>query len=96
MKPVESTDIQLLSLASLMGGLIGLGQLLNSDEKLSLRMVIGRAIVSAGLAACAPLVFLWFPDTPEIVEFAVAALFASLGTSGLQLVLKRFVGSTNL
>ncbi|EBX5792323.1 holin, partial [Salmonella enterica subsp. enterica serovar Tennessee] len=33
-----------------MGGLIALGKLLNSDEPITLRLVAGRVIVGAGLS----------------------------------------------
>lgn len=91
---LDDLDLQFLSAASLMGALIGLGQLLNSDEKLTLRVALGRAMVSAGLAAIAPIALLWFPEMPRIAEFAVAALFASLGTSALQSILRRFLGNS--
>jgi hypothetical protein len=76
-----------ISLSALVGAIIGIGHLLSSDEELTLRMAMGRAIVSAGLASSAPVVLLWFPKMPSMVEFGVAALLASLGTSGLQSIL---------
>lgn len=88
----DDFDYKLLSAVGIMGALIGLGQLLNSTEPLTWRYVVGRAIVSAGLAASAPVVLLWFPSMPKIAEFAVAALAASLGTSGLVALLRRVVG----
>lgn len=94
MTPPDNFDYRLLSLATIMGALIGLGQLLNSEEKLTWRYVFGRAIVSAGLAACAPVVLIFFPSIPATVQFAMSALFASLGTSALQSVLQRFLGVT--
>lgn len=92
MKFADNVDLQFLSAASLMGALIGLGQLLNSSEPLTWRVAAGRALVSAGLAAIAPVALLWFPEMPRIAQFAVAALFASLGTSALQAILRRFLG----
>lgn len=94
MKPTEDIDFQLMALALVMGAVIGIGQLLSSEALLSPRVIIGRALVAAGLAACAPIAFLWFPAMPKSAEFAIAALFASLGTSGLQSVLRRFTGNS--
>lgn len=74
-----------------MGLLIGLGQVLDSEERLTWRVVIGRALVSAGIAAAAPVIFIWFPNIPRATEFALAALLASLGTSGLQALVRRFM-----
>lgn len=90
--PPPDEPYQFFAIAAVMGALIGLGQLLNSDVKLTWRYVFGRAICAAGLAACAPAVLLFFPAMPPAAEFAIAALFASLGTSGLQALLHRLSG----
>jgi hypothetical protein len=92
MTPPDDFDYRLLAVATIMGALIGLGQLLNSDITLTWRFIFGRAIVAAGLAACAPVLLLWFPTMPPAAEFALVACFASLGTSGLQAVLNRYFG----
>lgn len=89
----DDFDFRMLATAAFMGALIGLGQLLNSDMKLTWRYVFGRAIVAAGLSACAPAVLIFFPTMPPTAEFAIAALFASLGTSGLQALLGRLFGN---
>jgi len=91
MKP-EDIDYSLFTSVGLMGALIGLGQLLNSNEPLTWRISLGRAICSAGIAASAPVALLWFPAMPSIAQFALAALASSLGTSGLMLLLQRFTG----
>jgi hypothetical protein len=85
-------DSKFLSVLAVMGALIGLGQLLNSTEPLTWRYVFGRAICSAGLAASAPVALLWLPAMPPIAEFALAALIASLGTSGLMALIRRVTG----
>ena len=92
MTPPDDFDYRLLSIATIMGAVIGLGHLLNSEEKLTWRYVVGRAIVSAGLAASAPILLIPFPTMPPSAEFAISALFASLGTSALQSVLRRILG----
>lgn len=94
MTPPDDIDFRLISVATIMGALIGLGQLLNSEEKLTWRYVFGRAIVSAGLAASAPAVLVFFPSVPATAQFAISALFASLGTSALQSLLRRLFGGT--
>jgi len=85
-------DWTFFSAAGVMGALIGLGQLLHAQEVLTWRVVLGRAMVSAGLAAVAPVVLIWFPQLPRTVEFALAALLASLGTSGLQILVTKLIG----
>ena len=68
----------------LVGLLIGLGQLLASTEKLTVRIVIGRCLSTAGLAVSAGAVLAWLPEIPVIAQIGIAATLASLGTSGLE------------
>jgi drug/metabolite transporter (DMT)-like permease len=77
---------------TLTGLLIGLGQLLSSDEKLTPRIVIGRALSSSGLALVAGLSLLQIPDMPLVPLIALSALIASLGTSALEKVLQHYFG----
>lgn len=68
--------------------LAGMGTLLASEEKLTWRIVLGRALSSAALGAAAGTVFLWFPNAPTAALVGVAASLASLGTSGLEKLLQ--------
>lgn len=70
----------------------GLGQLLASTEKLTWRIVIGRAMSSAALGGAAGLAYAWFPSMPIEAAIGGACALASLGTSGLELLVKRFLG----
>jgi hypothetical protein len=81
-------DFSFFEWAAVLGLLIGVGQVLDSDERLTWRVVAGRGLVSAGLAAIAPVALIWLPDMPRIAQFALAAAFASLGTSGLQVLMR--------
>lgn len=65
------------------GAAIGLGQLLTSDAPLSLRWVLGRALVSGGLGASASAVVLIFPDLTFAAQCGLAAGMASIGASGV-------------
>jgi Phage holin family 2 len=94
MPPPNDFDLRLFAIAALMGAVIGLGQLLNSETPLTWRYMIGRALVSAGIACAAPAVLLFFPAMPPTAEFALAALFASLGTSIVQNIFIRLFGKT--
>lgn len=89
-------DVSFFTWSTILGGLIGLGQILDSTERLSWRIIVGRALVSAGLASMAPALLTWFPEMPRMAEFAFAAVLASLGTSALQSIVRRIiVGRTN-
>jgi len=74
------------------GLLIGLGQLLSSDERISTRLVIGRAMSSTGLSLVAGLILIQFPKLGLIPLVGLSALIASLGTSALERLLQRFLG----
>lgn len=90
----DNTDVaRLLAQLGLLGAIIGLGQLLASKEVLTLRIVIGRALSSAGLAAAAASVLTWLPELPLAAVLGLAAALASLGTSGLEKLLQRFMGT---
>lgn len=84
-------DPEFFKWAAVLGAIISLGQLLESPERLTLRIILGRAFVSAGLAAMAPALLTWFPQMPRPAEFAFAAVFASIGTSGLHMILRRLL-----
>lgn len=75
----------------LVGLIVGLGQLLASTERLTLRVVVGRALSSAGLGASSAALLVWIPGLPVAAQLGTAALFASLGTSGLEKILQRWM-----
>lgn len=81
-----------VSILAAIGAAIGLGKLLNSSEPISPRVVVGRALVSAGIGAAAGAGTLLFPNADPLVLYGLAAGTASLGTSGLELALKRLGG----
>jgi hypothetical protein len=91
----DKIDFSFFAWSSVLGALIGLGQILDSAEQLSWRIVVGRALVSAGLASTAPALLAWFPQMPRMAEFAFAAVLASLGTSALQSLVRRVLTGRN-
>jgi len=76
----------------LSGLIIGLGQLLASEDKLTPRLVLGRAMSSAGLGASAASVLTFFPDLPLTAVCGIACLIASLGTSFVERVVQKLLG----
>ncbi len=73
------------------GLLIGLGQILGSNEKITLRLVIGRAMSSTGLSLVAGLMLIQLPNIGLIPLIGLSALIASLGTSALERLLQHFL-----
>ena len=76
---------------SAIGISIGLGQLLASNEQLTPRIIIGRALSTGGIAMASGAVLVWIPDLPLIGQIGIAAVLASLGTSGLERVFQRVI-----
>lgn len=74
------------------GSFIGVGRLMNSGVPLSVRLVIGRAISTAGLSMAAGAVLVWIPGLDRLALLGVAAALASIGTSGIERILTRVLG----
>jgi hypothetical protein len=79
------------SALGLVGLIVGIGQLLASTERLTMRIVIGRALSSVGLGASSASILVWMPELPLAAQFGIAALIASLGTSGLEKMMQRII-----
>ena len=75
----------------LVGVSIGIGQLLAGNERLTLRLLVGRALSTGGLAMAAGVVLVWVPELSMVGQIGVAAGLASLGTSGLERAFQRVI-----
>ena len=64
---------------AVMGALIALGKLLNSDEPITLRLVAGRVIVGSGPSLIAGVALYFVPD---IHPLALAGFGSALGILG--------------
>jgi len=84
--------VQTAGLLGGMGVMVGIGQLLASREQLTWRIVIGRALSSLGLGASSAAILVWLPDLHFAAQLGLAALIASLGTSGLERLVQRIFG----
>lgn len=89
MNPQEH-PLTFVGILAAIGAAIGLGKLLASDEKLTPRIAIGRAVVTGGIGAAAGAGTLLFPTADPVVLYGLAAALASLGTSGLETILNRW------
>lgn len=76
------------------GAAIGIGQLLSSNDPITTRVAAGRAIVSGGLGLAAAAVLAFLPDLNLYVQMGIAASLASLGTSGVELVVRKYTGQS--
>lgn len=71
------------------GIILSFGQMLLSKEELTVRIAIGRAIVSGGLGAAAGAFLALFPELPQTALVGIACVLVSLGTSSLERILRR-------
>lgn len=74
------------------GLIVGIGQLLASTERLTFRIVFGRALSSAGLGAASSALLVLMPDLPLPALLGCSALIASLGTSALERGFQKWLG----
>jgi len=77
---------------ALAGLITGIGNLLASQEVLTWRIVLGRAISSAGLGASAGFALQFAPGMPFPALVGLSCILASLGTSGLEKLLQKWMG----
>ena len=84
-------EIKLVGTLAGVGALIGIAKMLNSDEPLKARHVVGRAILSGACGTAAGAIVLFFPGAGFVVQVAVACVLASLGVSALEAVFKKWL-----
>lgn len=88
---LDETSKNALTLA-MVGALVGIGTLLASTERLTWRVVIGRAISSGALGMSAAALLSFMPTLPFAAQLGLAAVLASLGTSALERLFQRVIG----
>lgn len=91
----ELSTWQTLGVMGLVGVLTALGQLLASNERLTPRIIIGRALSSIGLSVSAGAILLWMGDPHPLALIGLSAGLASLGTSFLEKLIQKKFGITS-
>lgn len=84
-----------LAILAGIGAAIGIGKLMAADEPITVRLVIGRALTSAGIGAAAGAIIYIVPNAHPVLLYGVAAALASLGTSTLEYIIKKRLGVTD-
>lgn len=84
----RQTIAQAIAFAGI-GVLIALGQILQAKEPITLKIAIGRCITTGGIALVAGSALALFPDLPFIALCGIAGMLASLGNSGLEVLIQR-------
>lgn len=83
--------LKLVLYLAIAGLVAGLGTLLASEEKLTVRIVFGRALTSVALGVAAASILVWIPGLPTLAQIGVACGLASLGTSGLERMFQKVI-----
>jgi hypothetical protein len=63
--------------------------MLQSKESITWRIALGRCITTGGIAVVAGGALALFPELPLIAQIGIAAMLASLGNSGLEVVIQK-------
>lgn len=93
MSPEEQSVAKSLGVLAAAGLIAGLGTLFASKERLTARIIVGRALTSAALGVVsAGVTEIWFPGLSFEAKVGIAAALASLGTSGLERIFQKFLG----
>jgi len=80
----EVNNAKLLGSLAIAGLVAGLGTLLASEEPITTRVVVGRALSSMALGVTAAAAMVWIPGLSYTAQVGIACAVASLGTSGLE------------
>lgn len=75
----------------IVGFLIGVGKLLQSEERVTARKLLGHGIVSGGLGGAAGLILVPLPEAPIPVIVGAACALASMGTMALTMVFQKYL-----
>ena len=92
---MESTNntYTTLGIAAGVGFIIAIGKILAADENVTVKMAVGRGLITAGLAVAGFSVLTFIPGLGIEGKIGVAALMASLGTTATEMLLRKIVGA---
>ena len=84
-------ETKLLATLGISGALIGLAQILSSDNKVTWRIGITRAVLSGALGISAAAAGIFVENLSFPAQVGLACILSSLGTSALEKLLQRVV-----
>ena len=74
---------------ALLGALIALGKMLNSDEPITLRLVLGRVIVGSAVSLAAGVALYFVPDIHPLALAGIGSALGILGLNGVEAWLRK-------
>lgn len=87
-----SKDTSLLVTLGTAGVIIGFAQLLSAGDKITMRLLLARAILSGALGVAAAAASLVFPTMSFAATVGLACVMSSLGTSAIEKMFQRVIG----
>lgn len=72
----------------LIGALIGLGQVMVGNERITLRLMTGRIILGSAVALVAGVVLLQFEEIPELAVIGIACALGIAGHTAIEAAVK--------
>ena len=85
---MQDHDKSLLELMAI-GAAIALGKMLVSDEVISKRLIVGRAVLGSASSVLAGLALLQFPAIPPLALIALGSAMGIVGAQFIEVWLKR-------
>ena len=73
----------------IIGGLIGIGKLLVSNEPLTFRLIIGRTILGSASSLIAGVILLQIPDISPLALIGIASALGILGSAFIEDILRK-------
>ena len=86
-------SMKILGILVVTGAALGIGKLLVSDEVLTPRVIIGRALLGCGTSTVAGVGLIWIPDMHPLALLAVGSALGIVGASALEVCLKKYLAA---
>lgn len=88
---IDKDSTSILGALAGVGAAIGVAQILYSEEKITLRRTVGKAIVTAGLSMSAGSALAFVPGLGAVALVGLSAAIATVGTEGLFKLMSRAI-----
>ncbi|WP_322105841.1 holin [Paraburkholderia sp. J41] len=72
-----------------LGALIGIAKLLVSSERLTFRLILGRAVLGSATSMIAGVVLLQIPDLDPLALLGIGSALGIVGSQYIELLLRR-------
>ncbi len=84
-------EVKLAAALVAAGFTVGIAKMLTSNDPITWKQALGRAILSGATGLAAGVVVIFIPGVSFVAQVALACVLASLGTSAVESLFKRVV-----